>query len=156
MSVLPRSHGHSRPSCARCLGDIFMPPACATSLCRLHRHNGVVQTVYRAVFGAAFIHPGHETRALVPRCIDRPADLPAIVDGLDADHADTPSPRYRRHGPRHSRCAQPFAGPERSRLTCWRCGLCRTKVEGVYEEGGARCCCCARFDSCLLLSSYGL
>jgi hypothetical protein len=27
--------------------------------------------VYRAVFRAAFIHPGRETRALVPGCIDR-------------------------------------------------------------------------------------
>jgi hypothetical protein len=64
--------------------------ACATSLCRLRRRNGVVQTVYRAVFGAAFIHPGRETRALVPGCTDRPADLLAIVDGLDADHPDIP------------------------------------------------------------------
>jgi hypothetical protein len=81
MLVLPRSHGHSRPSCARCPCDIF---------CLLHRHNGVVQTVYRAVFGAALIHPGRETRALVPGCTDRPAELLAIVDGLDADHPDIP------------------------------------------------------------------
>jgi hypothetical protein len=39
--------------------------------CHLHRHIGMVQTVYRAVFRAAFIHPGRETRALVPGCIDR-------------------------------------------------------------------------------------
>jgi hypothetical protein len=50
----------------------------------------VVQAVYRAVFGAAFIHPGRETRALVPGCTVRPADLLAIVDGLDADHPDIP------------------------------------------------------------------
>jgi hypothetical protein len=44
--------------------------------------------VYRAAFGAALIHPGHKTRALVPRCSDRPADLLAILDGMDADHPD--------------------------------------------------------------------
>jgi hypothetical protein len=64
--------------------------ACATYLCRLHRHNGVVQPVYRANFGDALIHPRRETRALVPGCTDRPADLLAIVDGLDADHPDIP------------------------------------------------------------------
>jgi hypothetical protein len=62
--------------------------ACATSVCRLHRHNGVVQTVYRAVFGAALIHPGRETRALIPGYTDRSAEFLAIVDGLDADHPD--------------------------------------------------------------------
>jgi hypothetical protein len=50
----------------------------------------VVQTVYRAVFGAALIHVGRETQALVPGCTNRPADLLAIVDGLDADHPDIP------------------------------------------------------------------
>jgi hypothetical protein len=64
--------------------------ACATTLCRLHRHNGVVQTVYRAVCGAALIHPGRETRALFPGCTDRAADLLAIVDGLGADNPDIP------------------------------------------------------------------
>jgi hypothetical protein len=39
---------------------------------------------------AALIHPGRETRTLVPGCTDRPADLLAIVDGLDADHPDIP------------------------------------------------------------------
>jgi hypothetical protein len=83
----------------------------------------VVQTVYRAVFGAALIHPGHETRALVRGCNDGPADLLAIVDGLDADHPDNPSSRYRRHGPRHSRRGQPFAGTERAHFTwCRRAG----------------------------------
>jgi hypothetical protein len=49
----------------------------------------VVQPVYCAVFGAALIYPGRGTRALVPG-LDRPADLLAIVDGLDAEHPDIP------------------------------------------------------------------
>jgi hypothetical protein len=49
-----------------------------------------MQTVYRAVFGAAFILPGHETRALIPGCTDSLAGLLPIVDGLEADHPDIP------------------------------------------------------------------
>jgi hypothetical protein len=92
--------------------------ACATSLCGLHRHNGVVQTVYRAVSGAALIHPRRETRALVPGCTDRLSDLLAIVYGLDAEYPDIP---------RHAidvmvrDTVQPFAGPERAHFTWSRC-----------------------------------
>jgi hypothetical protein len=49
-----------------------------------------VRTVYRAVFGAAFIHPCRTRRALVPGCTARPAYLLAVVNGLDADHPGIP------------------------------------------------------------------
>jgi hypothetical protein len=122
--------------------------ACATSLCHLHRHNGVVQTVYHAVFGAALLHPGRETRALVPGCTDRPADLLAIVDGLDADHPDIPLHAI-------DVTVRDTVGAHnlslvRKGLTSPGAGAAGSEErerKAFIKKVGARCCCCARLDS---------
>jgi hypothetical protein len=61
---------------------------CAHRLSRLRRRNTFTHVIRRLVFMIARLYPNYDTRAFVPHCTDRPADLLVLVRILDITQID--------------------------------------------------------------------